>query len=100
MILKANERFKPYCIRKCWGALSRYSHSKRTSAQARRRWQVSSSRANGVLIKNSCLFKKRRQFQERIPNSPCQGNADDEPIDKKLAPVSGRLRLVSHNVLS
>ena len=45
------------------------------------------------------LLKKRRQFQERVPDSPCQRNADDEPVNEKLAPVSSGLDLVSHNIL-
>ena len=37
------------------------------------------------------LFKKRRQFQERVPDSPRQWNADDEPVNEKFEPVIGRL---------
>ena len=42
------------------------------------------------------LLKKRRQFQKRIPDSPRQWNADDEPVNEKFEPVIGRLIALSH----
>lgn len=42
------------------------------------------------------LLKKRRQFQKRVPDSPRQWNADDEPVDEKFEPVIGRLIALSH----
>jgi hypothetical protein len=45
------------------------------------------------------LLEKRRQLQERGPDSPRQWNADDEPVNEKFEPVSGGLDLVSHNIL-
>ena len=48
---------------------------------------------------NSVLLKKRRQFQKRVPDSPRQRNADDEPVNEKFKAVSSGLDLVSHNSL-
>jgi hypothetical protein len=45
------------------------------------------------------LLKKRRQFQERVPDSPRQWNADDEPVNENFETVSSGLDLVSHNIL-
>ena len=45
---------------------------------------------------NSVLLKERRQFQERVPDSPRQWNADDEPVNEKFEPVIGRLISLSH----
>jgi hypothetical protein len=45
------------------------------------------------------LLKKRRQLQERGPDSPRKWNADDEPVNEKFELVSGGLDLVSHNIL-
>ena len=42
------------------------------------------------------LLKKRRQFQKRVPDSPRQRNADDEPVNEKFEPVIGRLIALSH----
>jgi hypothetical protein len=42
------------------------------------------------------LLKKRRQFQKRVPDSPRQWNADDEPVNEKFEPVIGRLIALSH----
>ena len=35
------------------------------------------------------LLEKRRQFQERGPDSPRQWNADDEPVKEKFEPAIG-----------
>jgi hypothetical protein len=42
------------------------------------------------------LLKKRGQFQERVPDSPRKWNADDEPVNEKFEPVTGRLISLSH----
>jgi hypothetical protein len=42
------------------------------------------------------LLKKCRQFQERVPDSPSQWNAHDEPVNEKFEPVIGRLISLSH----
>ena len=46
------------------------------------------------------LLKKRRQFQKRVPDSPRQWNADDEPVNEKFEPVIGRLIALSHGNVS
>jgi hypothetical protein len=43
-----------------------------------------------------CLFEKRRQFQEGRPNAPCKWNADDEPVNQQLEPVSSGVGMVGH----
>lgn len=46
------------------------------------------------------LLEKRRQFQERGPDSPRQRNADDEPVNEKFEPVVSRLISLSHGKCS
>ena len=42
------------------------------------------------------LLKKRRQFQERSPNSPCQWNAHDKPVNQKFERIAAGLVSLSH----
>jgi hypothetical protein len=42
------------------------------------------------------LLKKRRQFQKRVPDSPRQWNANNEPVNEKFEPVIGRSIALSH----
>jgi hypothetical protein len=47
----------------------------------------------------NALLQKRRQFQKRGPDSPRQRNANNEPVNEKLAKVSSGFGLVSHVTL-